>query len=176
MKPERHRIRGRQGFEDELDEQAGPDADVLEGIINRADFDEAHGLLNELRADIKRATRHRDRLNLVKDFVTSCDPGWLRGRRSEEIAALLGATVGLVQRARGFGCDDDSESCPETAPESPIADDLSQVEDQVKIEPAAAPVAPAPAPLTASVPAQHRQRFGLRLRSRRWLAASLLLR
>ena len=168
LKPERNRIRGRQQNENELDEQAAPAGDVLEGIINRADFDEAHGLLNELRADIKRATRHADRLNLVKDFIRGCDPDWLPMRRSEEIASLLGVTVAIVQRARGFGY----YTSPETAPESLMTADRPQVEDQVAIKEMPAFAPPANVPVTTSPPKLNRQRFGLRVRSRRWLVAS----
>ena len=168
-KPERSRVRGRQAYHDEMEETAGPDADVLDSIIARADFDEAGDLLDEIRSDLKQATRHADRLALVRDFLRSCNAEWVHRRPSVEIASLIGVTPAIVMRARGLTVNDPGAS-PETAPAAPAINDLPQVEDQVKMEPV---TAPAPAPVEASKPRQHRHRFGLRTRPRRWLVAGL---
>jgi len=170
MKPDRNRIRGRQQNENELDEQAGL-GDVLEEIVSRADFDEAHDLLDEIRSDLRKATKFTNRLALVRDFLRGCNAEWIHRRPSVEIASLLGVTPAIVMRARGLTVKD-SEPSPETAPSAPKAANLPQVEDQVAIKEMPASVPPAIMPVPASVPTKHRQRFGLRVRSRRWLVAS----
>lgn len=161
------KTRGKQCWAPMLDEVSTFDGDVADQIISDEETSEARGLLSEIRSDVKKATKRPERLALVRDFLKACDPGWLHKRPSKEIANLLGVTVGLIQRARGFGCDD-SEPSPETAPAGPITADLPQVE--VKEMPAFVP--PANVPVTTSPPKLNRQRFGLRLRSRRWLVAS----
>jgi hypothetical protein len=170
-KPERSKIRGRQSYQEAMDEAPAPGVDILEELVARTDFDEAASLLDEIRADLKRATRFADRLALVRDFLKSCDPDWLQRRPSAEIAALLGVTPAIVMRARGHGYY--SPASPETAPESLITADLPQVEAQVKIEPVEALAVPSAAPVVASTPKRYRQRFGLRQPPRRWLVASL---
>jgi hypothetical protein len=155
-------------------EAAAPGTDILEEIVARGDFDDAESLLDEIRADLRRATRFGDRLALVRDFLKSCDADWLQRRPSVEIAALLGVTPQIVQRARGHGYD--SRPSPETAPESLITADLPQVEAQVKIEPVEALAAPAAAPVATSLPKQYRQRFGVRGRRTRWLVADIGIR
>jgi len=161
-----------------LDEVSTFDGDVADQIISDEETSEARGLLSEIRSDVKKATKRPERLALVRDFLKACDSGWLHKRPSKEIANLLGVTVGLIQRARGFGCDDDSEPSPETVPAAPATVNPPPVGAQAEAEPVAvllAPVAaPAPAPVVApSMPRPQRQRFGLRTQRRRWLTARL---
>ena len=81
---------------------------------------EARELLDEVRSDIADATSHGERLDLVRDFLGSVQPGWLHNRKSKDIGALLGCTETLVQRARGIP----ATAAPEPLPEPPVIADL----------------------------------------------------
>ena len=93
--------------------------------------DQARQLLNEIRDELANAANHGERLDLVKDFLESVQPDWLRNQKSKDIGALLGCTEVLVQRARGIP----TTAAPKSPPEASPAVDLPVVEPEVSPEP-----------------------------------------